>query len=104
MKPAIIYAREIAGENVMEQIERCRQYASAHDCRVMSAFVDLRVEGPAYRLGLRAIMDMIEAGDIEVVIASAPETMSKDAMRIDSIREDLQGKNCELRFASNGIG
>ncbi len=103
MKLAIIYAREIAGESVMEQIERCRQYASAHDCRVVSAFVDLRVEGPAYRLGLRAIMDMVEAGDIEIVIASAPEMMSKDSARLEAIREDLSGKSCELRFVSHGV-
>lgn len=96
MKPALIYVRETAGESVMEQIERCRAYAAALEYQALAAFVDLQVPGPAYRIALRGVMDMIEAGDIEAVIAPSAGTISKDPARLDAIREDLSAKRCVL--------
>jgi DNA invertase Pin-like site-specific DNA recombinase len=98
MKTAIVYAREMRGENLQAQIDACRQYALGLGFTVVAAVVDLQTHGPAYRLGLRGAMDMVVAGDVEGLVALNPERVSKDPARLQPIQEMLQEKHCTLYY------
>jgi hypothetical protein len=60
--------------------------------------VDLQTQGPAYRLGLRGVLDMVVAGDVEGLVVIDPERLSKDQTRLQSIQEMLQEKHCTLYY------
>ena len=94
MKTAIVYAREVAGESLQVQIDACRQHALGLGFTAVAALVDLQAQGPTYRLGLRGVLDMVVAGDVEGLVALNPERLSKDAARLQSIQEMLREKNC----------
>ncbi len=98
MKRAIVYAREVPVESLQAQIEACRGRAIELGYTPIAAMVDLQTPGPAYRLGLRAVLDIVNTGDAEAVVAPSPERLSKDPARLNSIREMLQEKNCVLRY------
>lgn len=104
MKPAIIYIREVPGESLQEQLETCRRFAMAQGFEAVATVVDLKTSGPAYRLGQRGMLDMVGAGDIEVVIALSQEQVSKDPVRLASLQEVLSEKNCTLYFALDASG
>jgi len=99
VKKAIIYLRETRGERLEEQIEACRRYAHEQGFEAHTAVVDFLMPGPAYRLGLRGALDMVGAGDMEVVVALNPDQVSKDPTRLRDIEEMLREKNCELHYA-----
>jgi DNA invertase Pin-like site-specific DNA recombinase len=98
MKFAIIYAREKAGENVYEQVDACRAFAEANNLTPTATVVDLLMDGPAYRLGLRGALDMVKAGDIPVLVAMSQDHVSKDAVRFASLQETLSELNCAVMF------
>ena len=98
MKLAIIYAREIAGENVYEQVDACRTFAQANDLVPTATVIDLVMDGPAYRLGLRGVLDMIGAAGIPVVIALSAEHVSKDPVRLRSLAEIIGERDCVFMF------
>ena len=98
MKTAIVYVREVSEENLQAQIDVCRQHALGLGFTPVAAVVDLQTQGPAYRLGLRGVLDMVVAGDVEGLVALNPERLSKDPARLQSIREMLQEKNCTIYY------
>jgi hypothetical protein len=99
VKTAILYAREIEGQSLQEQLDACRRYAAAQGLVAVAAVVDLQTSGPAYRLGLRGALDMVGAGDVPVLIAVSAAHLSKDPVRLQALQEMLQGKNCEIHYA-----
>ena len=101
MKLAIVYAREIAGENVYEQVDACRAFAQANDLVPTATVIDLVMDGPAYRLGLRGALDMVKAGDIPVLVAMSQVHVSKDAVRFASLQETLAELNCTVMFVQS---
>lgn len=100
MKTAIIYVREINGENTEARIEQCRSYSMEHGFVPVTAVVDLHMPGPAYRLGLRGVMDMVGAGDVAALITIAAEQLSKDPVRLQALQETLGEKNCQIHYVS----
>ena len=98
MKTAIIYAREVPEESLQAQIEACRQHAIGLGFTAIAAAVDLQTQGSTYRLGLRGVLDMVVAGDVEGLVALSPERLSKDPARLQSIQEMLQEKNCTIYY------
>ena len=104
MQPAIIYLREVSGESLQEQLETCRRFAAAKGFEAVATVMDLKTSGPAYRLGQRGMLDMVGAGDVEVVIALSQEQVSKDPVRLASLQEMLGEKNCTLYFAQDTAG
>ena len=98
MNTAILYAREIRGESLQEQLDACRRYAVARGFVPVAAVIDLQTPGPAYRLGLRGVLDMVGAGDVPVLVAMSPVHLSKDPVRLQALQETLQEKKCEIHF------
>ncbi len=98
MKTAIIYAREMRGESLNDQIAACRAFAVAQELVPVATVVDLLVDGPAYRLGLRGALDMVKAGDVPVLVAMSKGHVSKDSIRFGSLQETLAERNCEFVF------
>ena len=102
MKTAILYGREIRGENVFEQIEACRAFALAHDLVPVATVIDMLTAQPAYRLGLRGALDMVGAGDVPVLVALSAEHVSKDPVRLGALQETLAERNCAFLFVQPG--
>ncbi len=99
MKTAIVYAREMRGSSLDEQLALCHQLAAAENLIVVTAVVDFQSPTPAYRLGLRGVLDMVGAGDVPVVLAVSPQHLSKDPVRLQALNDMLREKNCEIRYA-----
>ena len=104
VKTAILYAREMEDECLEAQLDACRQYAEAQGWVAVAAVIDLKTPGPAHRLGLRGVLDMVGAGDVPVVVALSAAHLSKDPVRLQALEETLREKNCELHYALNGQG
>ena len=99
MKTAIVYVREVPGESVQAQLDACRWYAEAQGWVPVAAVIDLQTPGPAYRLGLRGVLDMVGAGDVPALVALSAEHLSKDPVRLQALQETLGEKNCEIHYA-----
>ena len=99
MKTAILYVREVPDEAVQAQLEACRRYAEAQGWIPVAAVVDLQTPGPAYRLGLRGVLDMVGAGDVPVLVARSAAHLSKDPVRLQALQETLGEKNCAIHYA-----
>ena len=99
VKTAVLYVREMSGSAIQEQLDVCRRHAEAQGLVPVAAVIDLQTPGPAYRLGLRGVLDMVGAGDVPVVIAVSPTHLSKDPVRLQALQETLEEKSCEIQFA-----
>jgi DNA invertase Pin-like site-specific DNA recombinase len=98
MKTAVIYAREMRGEDVYEQAEACRAFAVANDLVPVATVIDVLSTQPAYRLGLRGALDMVKAGDVPVLVALSAAHVSKDPVRLAALQETLAERGCAFLF------
>jgi hypothetical protein len=98
MNIAILYAREMHGQSLQEQLDMCRRFAEAQGYVPVAALIDFQTPGPAYRLGLRGVLDMVTAGDVPMLVAVSSQHISKDPVRLEALHETLRERSCEVRY------
>ncbi|MDX0232906.1 recombinase family protein [Sinorhizobium meliloti] len=108
MRRAVIYARYSTDlqndQSVEDQIRLCKDHASRIDAEVVEAFSDRAKSGASMfgRPGLSSLMQAAERGDFDVLIAEAPDRISRDIADLAHIHKTLRFRQVEMNCVNGG--
>lgn len=108
MKRAMIYARYSTDfqndRSVEDQIELCRAHASRLGLAVIGSDHDRGKSGASTfgRPGLARIMREAEAGSFDVLIAEAPDRISRDMADLAGLHKSLEFRGIEINCVNGG--
>ena len=110
MKRAVIYARyssDLQSEaSIDDQVRLCRERAEREGMSVQQIFADYAISGGSLnnRPEMRSLLDAVQQGGIDVVIAEALDRVSRDQEDIAAIFKRLQhAEVCLLTLAEGEI-
>jgi DNA invertase Pin-like site-specific DNA recombinase len=104
MKKAFAYLRvsgkgQLAGDGFMRQLKSIKQYAAAHQLRVVEVFEERGVTGTREtmdRPAWRDLMTKLHADGVHTVIIEKLDRLARDLMVQESVISDLQKYGFEL--------
>lgn len=108
MKRAVVYARYSTDlqndQSVEDQIRLCRDHASRLGAEVVEEYFDRAKSGASMfgRPGLSALMQAAERGDFDVLIAEAPDRISRDIADLAHIHKTLKFRQVEMNCVNGG--
>jgi DNA invertase Pin-like site-specific DNA recombinase len=109
MMRAIAYARfssdQQSDKSCADQLRECRKFAVREGYEVVETFEDRAISGALLdqRLGILAVLERIQKGDIDVVIAEALDRVSRDLEHVAGIFKRLSFWNVKLHTISEGV-
>jgi site-specific DNA recombinase len=71
------------------QRDSVREYADAHGLEIVGAYIDVTSGVEAFRPGLRDLLDLVDAGAVDVVLVEEPSRLSRDAAHTGALMDRL---------------
>ena len=108
MKRALIYARYSTDlqndKSVEDQLALCRDYAARCDLKVVGEHHDRAKSGASVygRTGLAEIMRASEAGAFDVLVAEAPDRISRDMADLAGLHKSFEFRGIEMNCVNGG--
>lgn len=108
MKRAVIYARYStdlqSDKSVEDQIRLCKGHADRHAFQVVNEFYDRAKSGASMfgRPGLADLMLAAERGEFDVLVAEAPDRISRDIADLAHVHKQLEFRSIEINCVNGG--
>jgi site-specific DNA recombinase len=109
MKRAAIYARYSTDlqndRSVEDQIALCRSHAERIGAQVVGEYFDRAMSGASMfgRQGLANMMQAVERGEFAVLIAEAPDRISRDIADLAHVHKTLKFRGVEMNCVNGGV-
>ena len=95
----ILYARANNEEDLPAQLAACRAYAQAHGFEVATELSDAMSGNKLDRPGLTKVRRIIRQGGVDALIVAQPESLTRNAVHMGLLRDELQAAGAILHIA-----
>lgn len=108
MKRAVIYARYSTDlqtdKSVEDQFRLCTDHARRHDFKIVNTYYDRAKSGASMfgRPGLAEVMQAAERGEFDVLIAEAPDRISRDIADLAHVHKHLEFRDIKMNCVNGG--